>query len=31
MWLRMQGSYDLAQVREREGEIAVTRLSPRAA
>jgi antitoxin HigA-1 len=31
MWLRMQGSYDLAQLREREGEIAVTRLSPRAA
>jgi antitoxin HigA-1 len=31
MWLRMQGSYDLAQVRSREKQIAVTRLSPRAA
>jgi antitoxin HigA-1 len=31
LWLRMQVSYDLAQVRGREPEISVTRLSPRAA
>lgn len=29
MWLRMQANYDLAQVRRREAEIAVTRLIPR--
>jgi addiction module HigA family antidote len=26
MWLRMQAAYDLAQVRQREGQIAVRRL-----
>jgi addiction module HigA family antidote len=31
LWLRMQVSYDLAQVRGREPAISVTRLSPRAA
>jgi len=31
VWLRMQVNYDLAQVRRREKEIAVTRLAPRAA
>ena len=31
MWLRMQANYDLAQLRDREGEIAVTRLVPRTA
>jgi addiction module HigA family antidote len=31
LWLRMQVSYDLAQVRGREPTISVTRLSPRAA
>jgi len=30
-WLRMQMNYDLAQTRKRAGEIAVTRLVPRAA
>lgn len=29
MWLRMQANYDLAQLRAREHEIAVTRLQPR--
>lgn len=28
MWLRLQMTYDLAQVRKREGEIAVTRVAP---
>ena len=31
VWLRMQGNYDLTQVRRREKEIAVTRLAPRSA
>lgn len=31
LWLRMQVSYDLAQVRGRGAEISVTRLAPRAA
>jgi addiction module HigA family antidote len=31
VWLRMQVNYDLALVRRREKEIAVTRLAPRAA
>jgi addiction module HigA family antidote len=31
VWLRMQVNYDLAQVRKRENEIAVTRLAPRSA
>ncbi len=30
-WLRMQANYDLAQVRNREHEIAVTRLLPHSA
>jgi addiction module HigA family antidote len=30
-WLRMQGNHDLAKVRGREQEIAVTRLVPRVA
>lgn len=30
-WLRMQVNYDLAQLRGREKEIAVTRLTPRVA
>ncbi len=28
MWLRMQAAFDLAQVRRREGEISVERLTP---
>jgi addiction module HigA family antidote len=28
MWLRMQAAYDLAQVRQREGQISVRRLGP---
>jgi antitoxin HigA-1 len=28
MWLRMQAAFDLAEVRRREGEIAVERLGP---
>ncbi len=30
MWLRMQSAFDLAQVRQREGEISVKRLEPTA-
>lgn len=29
MWLRMQGNFDLAQIRQRDPELAVTRLTPR--
>ena len=28
MWLRMQAAFDLAEVRQREGDIAVERLGP---
>jgi plasmid maintenance system antidote protein VapI len=28
MWLRMQAAYDLAQVRQREGQIVIRRLRP---
>ena len=31
MWLRLQLAFDLAQVRNREAEIVVTRLAPQAA
>ena len=31
MWLRMQAAYDLAQVRQHEGQIVIRRLRPSAA